>query len=314
MKSIAFFVFPGFELLDFAAVTVFELANVISGACLYQMAMLSPQGGAVASSAGPTVGTQACAAASGPWDTVLVFGAIGNLPTGAPVVAMVCAACTGARRAASNSSGAELLAATGLLDGRRVTTHWARAAELQQRFPSLKVETEAIFIRDGKYWTSAGMTACIDLALAMVEQDHGAELVLQIARQMVIYHRRASKHAQLSTLLEMAPRSDPIQKALDYARTHLCRPLSVEELADVANLSPRQFSRRFRLEIGQSPAKAVESLRLESARELMENSRHPLSYIARESGFAQEEHMRRAFVRVCGTTPQALRRTLRQVA
>ncbi|MRX10566.1 helix-turn-helix domain-containing protein, partial [Pseudoduganella sp. FT25W] len=211
-------------------------------------------------------------------------------------------------RAASICTGAELLAATGLLDGRRVTTHWARAADLQRRFPQLRVEAESIFIRDGKYWTSAGMTACIDLALAMVEQDHGAELVLQIARQMVIYHRRASKHAQLSTLLEMAPRSDPIQKALAYARNHLCRPLSVEELADVANLSPRQFSRRFRLETGQSPAKAVESLRLESARELIENTRHTLNYIARQSGFAQEEQMRRAFVRACGATPRALRR------
>jgi transcriptional regulator GlxA family with amidase domain len=221
---------------------------------------------------------------------------------------MVRTACMAARRAGSICTGAELLAATGLLDGRRVTTHWARADELQRRFPRLQVAPESIFIRDGKYWSSAGMTACIDLALAMVEQDHGAELVLQIARQMVIYHRRASSQSQFSTLLELAPRSDPIQKALSYARTHLRRQLSVDELAGVANLSRRQFTRRFRDETGQSPARAVESLRLETAREMLENTRHTMDYIAREAGFAQVEQMRRAFLRVCGAPPQALRR------
>lgn len=308
MKSIAFFVFPGFEVLDFAALTVFELANVLSGARLYDMTMLSQTGGSVASSAGPAVATQAGADTSAIMDTVLVFGTVGSMPTSAPLLEMVRSACMAARRAGSICTGAELLAATGLLDGRRVTTHWARAAELQQRFPLLKVEPEAIYVHDGKYWSSAGMTACIDLALAMVEQDQGVELVLRIAREMVIYHRRASSHSQFSTLLEMAPRSDPIQKVLSYARTHLRRQLSVDELAGVANLSRRQFSRRFRDETGQSPAKAVESLRLESAREMIENTRHTLDYIARESGFAQLEQMRRAFVRVCGAPPQSLRR------
>jgi transcriptional regulator GlxA family with amidase domain len=308
MKSIVFLIFPGFELLDFAAVTVFEMANVVSGARLYDVTMLSREGGPVASSAGPVVETRAADAAPCPCDTVLVFGAVGSLPTCAPAVDMVRRASMTARRAGSICTGAELLAATGLLDGRRVTTHWARADELQRRFPLLKVEPESIYIRDGKYWSSAGMTACIDLALAMVEQDHGAELVLQIARQMVIYHRRASSHSQFSTLLELAPRSDPIQKTLSYARANLRRQLSVDELAGVANLSRRQFSRRFRDETGQSPARAVESLRLEAARAMLENSRHTLDYIARESGFAQVEQMRRAFMRVCGAPPQSLRR------
>lgn len=308
MKSIAFFVFPGFEVLDFAAVTVFEMANVISGARLYELTMLSQSGGGVASSAGPIVETRAADTAPCPLDTVLVFGAVGRLPTCAPVVELVRDVCTAARRVGSICTGAELLAATGLLDGRRVTTHWARADELQRSFPSLTVVPESIYIKDGKYWSCAGMTACIDLALAMVEQDHGAELVLQIARQMVIYHRRASSHSQFSPMLEMAPRSDPIQKALSYARAHLRRQLSVDEMAGVANLSRRQFTRRFRDETGQSPAKAVESLRLESAREMIENTRHTLDYVARESGFAQVEQMRRAFVRVCGAPPQSLRR------
>ncbi len=308
MKTIACFIFPGFEVLDFAAVTVFEMANVMSGARLYEVTMLSQTGGAVASSAGPAVETQAGQASGCPYDTVLVFGAVGRLPTCAPVVELVRNVCTAARRAGSICTGAELLAATGLLDGRRATTHWARADELQRSFPALTVVPESIYIRDGKYWSSAGMTACIDLALAMVEQDHGAELVLQIARQMVIYHRRAGSQSQFSTLLELAPRSDPIQKSLSYARSHLRRQLSVDELAEVANLSRRQFTRRFRDETGQSPAKAVESLRLESARTMIENTRHTMDYIARESGFAQVEQMRRAFMRVCGAPPQSLRR------
>ncbi|TFW18918.1 GlxA family transcriptional regulator, partial [Duganella callida] len=212
-----------------------------------------------------------------------------------------------ARRAGSICTGVELLAATGLLDGRRVSTHFARAAELQQRFPLLRVEPQSIYIEDGKYWSSAGMSACIDLALAMVEQDHGAELAREIARQMVIYHRRGRADTQSSTMLDLAPRSDSMQKVLAYVRGHLRRALSVEELAAVANLSRRQFTRRFRDETGQSPAKAVEALRVETARSMLGESRHTLEYIAREAGFAQVEQMRRAFLRVCGASPQSLR-------
>jgi transcriptional regulator GlxA family with amidase domain len=142
----------------------------------------------------------------------------------------------------------------------------------------------------------------------MVEKDHGAEVAHRVAQSLVVYHRRAGGQSQFSALLELEPKSDRIQSALSYARSHLQSELSVEALAAVANLSPRQFSRSFRAETGQSPAKAIEHLRVEAARLMMEQSRHPVEVVARETGFADRERMRRAFVRAFGQPPQAIRR------
>jgi transcriptional regulator GlxA family with amidase domain len=215
------------------------------------------------------------------------------------------------RRVAAICTGAFVLAEAGLLDGRRVTTHWLLARQLQQSYPRAKVEEDRIFIIDGAIWTSAGMSAGIDLALAMVEKDLGAEIAHRVAQKLVLYHRRSGGQSQFSALLELEPKSDRIQNALTYAKSHLRSALSVEELAAAANLSPRQFSRSFRAETGQSPAKAVENLRLEAARLMMEQTRHPIEVVARESGFADRERMRRAFVRAFGQPPQALRRNAR---
>src|SRR3981081_2937621 len=167
---------------------------------------------------------------------------------------------------ASTCTGAFVLAEAGLLDGRRATTHWHRARELQARFPKVKVEADRIFITDGPVWTSARMTAGIDLALAMIEEDLGIEVARVVARSLVVYHRRAGGQSQFSTLLALEPKSDRIQTALAYAKRNLASPLTVGQLARAAHLSPRQFSRAFRAETGQSPAKAVENLRLEDAR------------------------------------------------
>lgn len=156
------------------------------------------------------------------------------------------------------------------------------------------------------------MTAGVDLALAMVEKDLGSDIARSVARKLVMYHRRGGGQTQHSELLEMAAKSDRIEAALTYARQNLKNPLSVEELAGAAALSPRQFSRAFRAETGQSPAKAVEQLRLESARLMLEQTRHPVEVIARESGFADPERMRRAFLRAFGQPPQAMRRAARQ--
>jgi transcriptional regulator GlxA family with amidase domain len=147
--------------------------------------------------------------------------------------------------------------------------------------------------------------------LALIEDDHGADLARDVARQLVVYHRRPGGQSQFSALLELEPRSDRIRRALIYAKEHLTHPLSVEELAQAASLSPRQFSRIFRDETGQSPAKAVERLRLEAARVLMEDGRHPMEIVARDSGFADPDRMRRAFVRAYGHPPLSLRRSLR---
>ncbi len=185
------------------------------------------------------------------------------------------------RRVAATCTGAFVLAEAGLLDGRRATTHWNAARKLQARFPNVKVEEDRIFIVDGPVWTSAGMTAGIDLTLAMVEKDLGAEAARAVAKKLVVYHRRAGGQSQFSALLELEPKSDRIQNALAYARNNLDKALTVGELAQAANLSPRQFSRAFRAETGQSPAKAIENLRLEAARLSMEQSRHPIDVIAR---------------------------------
>jgi transcriptional regulator GlxA family with amidase domain len=215
------------------------------------------------------------------------------------------------RRVAATCVGAFVLAEAGLLDGRRVTTHWNRARELQARFPKVKVEDDRIFITDGPVWTSAGMTAGIDLALAMVEKDLGADTARSVARQLVVYHRRAGGQSQFSALLELEPKSDRIQSALAYAKRNLDKPLTVRQLAEAAHLSPRQFSRAFRAETGQSPAKALENLRIEAARLMLEQSRHPIDVIARQTGFADRERMRRAFLRAFGEPPQVIRQNAR---
>jgi transcriptional regulator GlxA family with amidase domain len=178
----------------------------------------------------------------------------------------------------------------------------------------VKVEADRIFIIDGPVWTSAGMTAGFDLALAMIEKDLGAVVARGVARQLVVYHRRAGGQSQFSALLELEPKSDRIQQALAYAKRNLEKPLTVRQLAEAAHLSPRQFSRAFHAETGQSPAKAIENLRVEAARLMMEQSRHPIDVIARQTGFADRDRMRRAFLRTFGQPPQVIRRNARAEA
>jgi transcriptional regulator GlxA family with amidase domain len=175
----------------------------------------------------------------------------------------------------------------------------------------VRVEEDRIFIIDGPVWTSAGMTAGIDLALAMIENDLGTDVARAVARQLVVYHRRAGGQSQFSALLELEPKSDRIQRALAYAKRSLDKPLTVRHLAEAAHLSPRQFSRAFRNETGQSPAKAVENLRVEAARLMMEHSRHSIDVIAQQTGFADRGRMRRAFLRAFGQPPQVIRRNAR---
>ena len=213
------------------------------------------------------------------------------------------------RRIAAPCTGAFVLAAAGLLDGRRATTHWAYARELQKRYRGIKVEDDRIFIADRGIWTSAGMTAGIDLALALIEMDLGADVARLVAKKLVVYHRRAGGQSQHSLLLQLEPKSDRIQSVLTYARRNLNAALGVEQLADVAHLSPRQFSRAFHAETGQSPAKAVENMRVEAARMLIEDGRHSIDEVAELTGFGDRERMRRAFLRALGQPPQVLRRT-----
>lgn len=310
MKTVGFIVQDQFQLMAIAALPAFEFANMVLGREAYRVSMLSPTGGLVCSSVGASVDTLPLGEIP---DTVLVVGQSAPRPI-APVLRhyLVNAART-ARRVAGVCTGAFALAEAGLLDGRSATTHWGHARRLKERFPRVKVDEDRIFVVDGAIWTSAGMTAAIDLALALIEDDHGADLAREVARRLVVYHRRTGGQSQFSALLELEPRSDRVRRALIYAKEHLTEPLSVEQLAEVAKLSPRQFSRLFREETGQSPAKAVERLRLEAARVQMEDGRHSMDVIARDTGFADRDRMRRAFVRTYGHPPASLRRSLRLI-
>jgi len=305
-------VYPGFQAMNLAVTTVLEFANITAGRALYEVVLLSEHGGPVPTSGGFSVTTMPLD--DQPFDTVLVVGDNDVQPTPPALTAFLRRAAPAARRIGATCTGAFNLAEAGLLDGRRATTHWFYAARFRRAYPRVKMEEDRIFIIDGPVWTSAGMSACIDLALALVEKDAGAEIARQVARKLVVYHRRAGGQSQFSALLELEPRSDRIQSALDYARQNLHEELSVEQLAQAAHLSPRQFSRAFREETGQTPAKAVEHLRVEAARLMMESGRHPIDVVARDTGFGDRERMRRAFLRAFGQPPQAIRRMNRAEA
>jgi len=312
MQRVGFVVLPDFQTMYLAALSVFEFANIGAKQTLYEIEILSEHGGMVRSSLGTMTETRKFGDLD--YDTLLVGGGTETVVATSGVVDFVQRAHVACRRIGSICTGAFVLAQAGILDGKRMTTHWIAARELKARFPKVKMEEDRIFIVDGSVWTSAGMTAGIDLMLAMVERDHGAELARSVAQMLVVYHRRAGGQSQHSELLKMDAKSDRIQSALDYARRNLKSQLSVDELADAAHLSPRQFSWAFRTETGQSPAKAVENLRLEAARLMMEQSRHPVQVVAAETGFADPERMRRAFIRAFGQPPQVIRRNAREEA
>ncbi|MBO9709513.1 MAG: GlxA family transcriptional regulator [Caulobacter sp.] len=306
MQRIGLVIYPGFNLLSLAALTVLEFANRDAASPLYEVEVLSEKGGPVRSSIGVTVET--IAVDERPYDTLIVAAGSEVTPASPRLVKILRDAPRRCRRIVATCIGAFLLGEAGLLDGRRATTHWFYARELAARFPLAKVEEDRIFIADRPIWTSAGASAVIDLTLALVEQDLGAEATRAVARKMVVYHRRAGGQSQFSALLDLEPKSDRIQRALTYARRNLQTPLSVPQLAKAANLSPRQFSRAFTAETGQSPAKAIERLRVEAARLMMEQSRHPIEVVARQTGFADRERMRRAFLRTLGQPPLVVRR------
>jgi transcriptional regulator GlxA family with amidase domain len=310
MRDIAFVVYPGYSVMALAVVTAFEVANVIlADEPLYELHFVSETGGKVKSSSVMMLETEAFT--DMPFDTLVVGGATNLVPSTPGLIAFMRDAPKRHRRIAAVCTGSFVLAEAGLLNGRHATTHWQYARDMQRQFPEVKMDEDRIFINDGPIWTSAWMTAGIDLGLALIENDLGAELAKSVARKLVMYHRRGGGQSQFSALLELSPKSDRIQTALAYARENLHNPLTVPELADAAHLSPRQFSRAFHAETGQSPAKAIENLRVEAARNLMEQSRHPIEIVARQTGFSDRDHMRRAFLRAFGQPPQVLRRNAR---
>jgi transcriptional regulator GlxA family with amidase domain len=306
MLRIGYVVAPGFQVMALAGLSVFEMANADGRGPHYDVRLLSECGGLVPSSFGAVVETQAFGKAA--FDTVIVGGSQDVRPASRATVMFIRKALKSSRRLASVCTGAFTLADAGVLEKRRVTTHWAHARDLQMRHPTIKVEADCMFIIDGPIWTSAGMTAGIDLALGMVERDLGAESAQLVAKKLVVYHRRAGGQSQHSVLDQIDATSDRIQNALIYARKHLRASLSVEQLAHEVSLSPRQFSRIFRAETGQTPAKAIENMRVEAARLMMEKSDESIDTVASKTGFSDRERMRRAFLRAFGQPPQVLRR------
>lgn len=308
MRQVGLILEDGFQLMGLAALSAFEFANVELGENGYRLTILSETGGTIRSSMNAGIETLPFGVMP---DTLMTAGELAPQPPSPALRGFVARAGMEARRVAGLCTGAFVLAEAGLLNGRAATTHWAHAQILQSRFPQVRVDADRIFIQDGPIWTSAGMTSAIDLTLALIEEDHGVALSRSIARKLVVYHRRPGGQSQFSALLELEPRSDRVKRALTYARENLGNALSVEELAEAASLSPRQFSRVFREETGQSPAKAVEALRLEAARIMLEEGRHAMDTVARDTGFADRDRMRRAFLRSYGQPPSSLRRALR---
>ncbi|WP_322414278.1 GlxA family transcriptional regulator [Mesorhizobium huakuii] len=211
-----------------------------------------------------------------------------------------------AKRTASVCSGAMLLATAGLLDGRRAVTHWGRCAEFARRFPAVRLEPDPIFIRDGNVWTSAGVTAGIDLALAFVEADLGRRVALAVARELVVFLKRPGGQAQFSQTLKLQQGDERFDRLHGWIQDNLDGDLSLPNLAERANMSPRSFSRHYREATGRTPARAIEEIRIEAARRMLERGQ-AVNQTARRCGFGSEETMRRGFLRVLGTNPRDYR-------
>jgi len=312
-RSIGIVIFENFQLLDIAGpVAAFEMPISYIQPSPYSLTIVAPEGGLVRASSG--VAMEAQPLPKDPkFDTLIVSGGVGTrvMMKDAAMLEFIRRAAKTARRTCSVCTGSFILAAAGLLDDRRATTHWRSTPFFRDKFPAAKLEPDCIYTRDGKIWTSAGITAGIDLALALIADDLGEEVSRRTAQELVVYHRRPGWQSQFSALLDIERTEGRCTPLLAWMRERRGDELSVETLASQANMSPRNFARAFTAETGITPAKAVERLRLESARERVEHSADPIDVVARDVGFGDPERMRRAFVRAFGQPPQALRRLAR---
>ena len=312
-RAVDVLAFPGVQLLDVAGpLQAFASANDIvaaaGGTPPYALRVVA-RGQGVTASAGLGFVANPLPPAGAALDTLIVPGGPGVAAAAAnpALVDWVRERAGRARRVVSVCTGAFLLAAAGVLDGRRAATHWSFCAELAQRFPAVRVEPDPIFVRDGPVWTSAGVTAGIDLALALVEEDLGRAAALALARYLVVFLKRPGGQAQFSAALSLQAAEDRFGALHAWMGEHLADPLPLPVLAGRAGMSERSFSRRYAEATGLTPARAVERLRVEAARRLLSDSRLPVKRVARRCGFGSEETMRRSFVRVLAATPQDYR-------
>jgi transcriptional regulator GlxA family with amidase domain len=311
MRTIVIVAFPGVQSLDVTGpLEVFHTAVRIAGGG-YDVAVATLDGAPVPTTSPMVLGGGVALEDVGPIDTLVVAGGEGGRPdvVDPRLIDWLRQRAPQARRVASVCSGAFLLAEAGLLEGRRVTTHWATCDELSRRYPELDVDPDPIFARDGNIWTSAGITAGMDLALAMVEEDLGRRLALAVARALVLFLRRPGGQAQFSAQLasQFAER-DAIRDLQERMVDHPEADLSVEAMAERVAMSPRHFARRFRAEVGETPARYVERARVEAARRRLEEGADPVDVVAPACGFGSTETMRRAFVRALGVPPAEYRR------
>ena len=306
--------FPAVQLLDVAGpLQVFASTNDViaeaGGTPPYAIRVVAQRGDGVTASAGLGLAAEALPPIGAAVDTLIIAGGQGVEAAVADpaLVDWVRARAGQARRTASVCTGAFLLAAAGVLDGRRAATHWSCCAELARRFPAVRVEPDPIFVRDGPVWTSAGVTAGIDLALALVEQDFGRTVALTVARYLVVFLKRPGGQAQFSTALSLQEADDRFGALHGWIDAHLADDLSLPVLASQAGMSERSFSRRYAEATGLTPGRAVERLRVEAARHLLSESRQPVKRISQRCGFGSEETMRRSFLRLLAATPQDYR-------
>jgi len=305
-------IFPDFQLLDAAGpISVFEIASRLAKRQV-PIRLMAAEPGPVRSTSGAEMLARKFGS-PGALTTLLIAGGEGieAAARNTCTTNFVKAVAKRGIRIASVCSGTILLAETGLLDGKRATTHWHRAPQMLARYPKVKLESDNIFVRDGNVWSSAGITAGIDLALAMAAEDYGDEIVERTARQLVLYHRRSGGQSQFSSLLELKAPTGRFGPLLTWARENLDARLTVEDLAERAGMSARHFTRAFIAETGSTPSKAIERLRIEVARARVQSSSEAIERIAEVTGFRDPERMRRAFIRAFGQPPQSLRRAAR---
>jgi transcriptional regulator GlxA family with amidase domain len=306
--------FPSVQLLDVTGplqtfATANEHVTQAGGAAPYHLRVVAQGGQGVTASAGLAITAAPLPRPGSAVDTLIIAGGPGVEAAAADplLVDWVRQRAAKARRVASVCTGAFLLAATGALDGCRAATHWSVCKEFARRYPAVRVEPDPIFVRDGSVWTSAGVTAGIDLALALIEQDLGRTVALAVARYLVVFLKRPGGQAQFSTALSLQSAEDQFGALHDWINRHLADDISLPMLADQAGMSERSFSRHYAEATGLTPARAVERLRVEAARRMLSESRLPVKRISQRCGFGSEETMRRSFLRILSATPQDYR-------
>lgn len=313
-RTILVVLFDGLQSLDVTGpVEVFAGAELLRPGT-YRIRTASLDGAPVRSTSGLTLVPDGSLAGATDPDVLLVPGGKGSLRPDPRLVDWVREHGPRAARLVSVCTGAAVLAEAGLLDGRRITTHWAYCDRIARRHPSVEIDPDPVYVRDGNVATSAGVTAGIDLALALVEEDLGRQTALTVARHLVVFLRRPGNQAQFSAqLAAQTAHREPLREVQRYIAERPGADLSVESLAARARLSPRHFARAFRAETGTTPGRYVDRVRLEHARRLLEDTADGVEEISRSSGYGTPEAMRRAFLKALGTSPAEYRRRFRPV-